>query len=130
MNNALNGRQLLAILAGVAIAGSAVAQDELPPPLPIEPTGVVESLPGTYPESWFLVHDAGFFHMSDGKVYVIDTAAETLPAQVKGTFNVSLIGNIASGLDDRLARDGFASISEAVGKRRTDWAQAAASSAG
>jgi methylamine dehydrogenase heavy chain len=33
--------------------------------------------------------------MSDGKVYVIDTAADTLAAQVKGTFNVSLIGNVA-----------------------------------
>ncbi len=41
------------------------------------------------------MHDAGFFHMGDGKVYVIDTAAETLAEQVKGTFNVSLIGNIA-----------------------------------
>ena len=94
MTIALKGRRLLAMLAGVAIAGFAIAQDDVPPPLPIEPTGVVESLPGTYPESWFLVHDAGFFHMSDGKVYVIDTAAEALTEQVKGTFNVSLIGNI------------------------------------
>ena len=94
MINALKGKRLLAVVAAVAIAGSAFAQDK-PPPLPIEPTGVIETLPGKYPESWFLVHDAGFFHMSDGKVYVIDTAAETLPDQVKGTFNVSLIGNIA-----------------------------------
>ena len=94
MTIALQGRRLLAVLAGVAIAGVGFAEDR-PPPLPIEPTGVIESLPGKYPESWFLVHDAGFFHMSDGKVYVIDTAAEALPQQVKGTFNVSLIGNIA-----------------------------------
>ena len=40
------------------------------------------------------MQDAGFFHMSDGKVYVIDTAADTLASQVKGTFNVSMIGNI------------------------------------
>ena len=40
--------------------------------------GIIESLPAKYPERWFLVHDASFFSMSDGKVYVIDAAAETL----------------------------------------------------
>ena len=82
----------LSALAGLTLALAAGAQQ--PPPLPIEETGRVESLPKTYPESWFLVHDAAFFSMSDGKVYVIDTAAETLPEQVKGTFNVVLMGNV------------------------------------
>ena len=92
---ARKGRCLLAAAAGTLLAGAALAQQGQPPPLPIEPTGVIQTLPATYPPSWFLVHDASFFHMSDGKVYVIDTAAATLAAQVKGTFNVSLIGNIA-----------------------------------
>jgi methylamine dehydrogenase heavy chain len=92
---ARKGRCLLAAAAGTFLAGVALAQQGQPPPLPIEPTGVILTLPATYPPSWFLVHDASFFHMSDGKVYVIDTAADTLAAQVKGTFNVSLIGNIA-----------------------------------
>ncbi|MEE4143911.1 MAG: amine dehydrogenase large subunit [Halieaceae bacterium] len=56
---------------------------------------MIETLPATYPPSWFLVHDAAFFHMGDGKVYIIDTAAETLAQQVKGMVNVSMIGNIA-----------------------------------
>lgn len=86
-------------LAGVLVAGllgniGAMAADK-PPPLPIEPTGIIETLPKDYPESWFLVHDAAFFHMSDGKVYVLDAMAETLGEQVKGTFNVALMGNIA-----------------------------------
>jgi len=93
---ARKGRCLLAAAAGAIIAGTALAQQgQLPPPLPIEPTGVIQTLPANYLPSWFLVHDAGFFHMGDGKVYVIDTAADTLATQVKGTFNVSLIGNIA-----------------------------------
>jgi methylamine dehydrogenase heavy chain len=75
--------------------GVAVRAETVPPPLPIEPTGVIETLPATYPPSWFLVHDAAFFHMGDGKVYIIDTAAETLAQQVKGMVNVSMIGNIA-----------------------------------
>jgi methylamine dehydrogenase heavy chain len=77
--------------AGLAAGISAHGQ---PPPLPIEPTGIIETLPRTYPESWFLVHDASFFHMSDGKLYVIDSAAETQPEQFKGMFNVSMIGNV------------------------------------
>ncbi len=91
---ARKGRCLLAVAAGTLLAGVALAQQGQPPPLPIEPTGVIQTLPATYPPRWFLVHDASFFHMSDGKVYVIDTAAATLATQVKGTFNVSLIGNI------------------------------------
>ncbi len=84
----------LAGAAALVAVGLSTTASAAPPPLPIEKTGIVESLPATYPESWFLVHDAAFFSMSDGKVYVIDTAAETLPEQVKGTFNVVLIGNI------------------------------------
>jgi methylamine dehydrogenase heavy chain len=80
----------------VAALGSAVmAQDASMPPLPIETTGRVEKLPASYPDDWFLVHDAAFFHMSDGKVYVIDSSKETVAEQVQGTFNVSFIGNIA-----------------------------------
>lgn len=88
------GRCLLSALAGLILASGTFAQAATPPPLPIEPTGVIQTLPATYPPSWFLVHDAAFFHMGDGKVYIIDTAADTLAEQVKGLFNVSLIGNI------------------------------------
>ena len=34
---------------------------------------------------------------------------------------LSLVGRIASGLDALLARDGFATVAEAVGSRRADW---------
>ena len=84
-----------AAVAGLLLFSSANAQQGQPPPLAIEQIGVIESLPKIYPEHWFLVHDAAFFHMSDGKVYVIDADADSVPQQVKGTFNVSLIGNIA-----------------------------------
>ncbi len=83
------------ILAGLLVSGLAHSGDSRPPPLPIEPTGIIETLPKQYPEDWFLVFDVAFFHMSDGKVYVIDAAADTMPEQVKGMFNVSLMGNIA-----------------------------------
>jgi methylamine dehydrogenase heavy chain len=71
-----------------------MAQDSSLPPLPIEPTGIVETLPKRYPESWFLVHDASFSRMSDGTVYVVDALGDTVPQQNKGMFNISLIGNL------------------------------------
>jgi methylamine dehydrogenase heavy chain len=86
-------RKITVIAALVLLPlGSAQA---VPPPLPIEKTGIVEKLPATYPESWFLVHEASFFAMGDGKVYVMDTEGNTIPEQVKGTFNVAYMGNIA-----------------------------------
>jgi methylamine dehydrogenase heavy chain len=80
------------ILIGLALSNAATSADR-PPPLPIEPIGIIETLPKVYPEHWFLVHDAAFFHMSDGKVYVIDADAKTLPEQVKGTFNIALMAS-------------------------------------
>ena len=85
----LVGATLVSLAGGVAM--SAGGQ---PPPLPIEPIGIIETLPKDYPESWFLVHDASFFQMSDGKVYVIDIEGNDLHEQVKGTFNVVLMGNL------------------------------------
>jgi len=93
MHNRHTLSTLLVSMALLLTATHAFAQQ--PPPLPIEKTGIIETLPRQYPESWFLVHDASFFHMSDGKLYVIDTAADRLTEQFKGMFNIALIGNVA-----------------------------------
>lgn len=85
----------LGLAAAGVLAASVLAQDSSLPPLPIEATGTIEKLPGKYPDDWFLVHDAAFFHMSDGKVYIIDTSADTVAEQVKGMFNVVFLGNIS-----------------------------------
>lgn len=87
-------RPVAALLCGLALVPGVTAEESVPPPLPVEPIGVVESLPGEYPASWFLVHDVAFFHMSDGKVWVLDTAQDTVASQVQGSFNVSMIGNV------------------------------------
>lgn len=89
-------RSIETSLLGLALSHAYAAEQagDRPPPLPVEPIGVVETLPASYPESWFLVHDAAFFHMSDGKVYVLDTARDRVADQVKGTFNVSMAGNV------------------------------------
>ena len=57
-----------------------------------EPIGKVNTLPVPYPAEWVIAHDAAFFHMSEGKMIVLDTEAQTLGQQYKGMFNNSFIG--------------------------------------
>lgn len=65
------------------------------PPLPIEETGRVVTLPRSYPESWMMVDEASFFSMFGGKVIVLDVA-ETNPAKrIKGLMHKNLLGNFA-----------------------------------
>lgn len=47
------------------------------------------------------------------------SAVQLYTALVYG--GLSLVGEIARGIDAHLARDGFASVAEAVGSRRADW---------
>ena len=72
---------------------SAARVDPTLPPLPLEEPGQVEALPAAYPEHWFWVFDPAFGHMLDGKVILVDADAQTAAAQVKGSFNVSMMGS-------------------------------------
>lgn len=80
-------RKLTIVLA--LCASSALA--ELPP----EPTGVIETLPETWPAHWIIAHDAAFFHMSDGKFIVLDADSDDPWVRFKGFFNGSFIGMFA-----------------------------------
>jgi len=72
---------LISLFASAALA-------ELQP----EPTGVIETLPETWPAHWIIAHDAAFFHMSDGKLIVLDADSDDPWARFKGFINASFIG--------------------------------------
>ncbi len=93
MNNKFGITSLVASALSLLVSGQLAAQ-EVPPPLEIEPMGIIKTLPERYPEHWFLVHDATFFHMLDGRVVVMDTEAETQAEQFKGSLGVSFIGGV------------------------------------
>jgi len=57
-----------------------------------EPTGVIQSLPESYPPHWVLLQDGAFFHMRDGKVIVVDADSDDPATRIKGMFNASFIG--------------------------------------
>ena len=85
-------------IAALATGGMALAEQgpaSIPPPLAIEKTGNVLSLPASYPESWVMVDEASFFSMYGGKVIVLDVM-ETAPAKrIKGMVHKNLLGNFA-----------------------------------
>ena len=70
---------------GLLFCTSAMA--ELAP----EPLNVVKSLPDSYPPSWILAVDGAFFHMSNGKIIVLDAASDDPVSRFKGFFNGSFI---------------------------------------
>ena len=87
---------------GPAITGADAAHpDEKPvlkanrnlPPLPIEETGRVATLPESYPESWVMVDEASFFSMFGGKVIVLDVAETKHSKRIKGLVHKNLLGN-------------------------------------
>ncbi|MEM7278656.1 MAG: amine dehydrogenase large subunit [Pseudomonadota bacterium] len=89
--------------AAPAAASEAAATTEAAAPAPVaatagadsgiapEPLGIIRSLPEDWPANWLVVHDASFFHMSDGKFVILDLEADTQPEQFKGMFNGSKI---------------------------------------
>lgn len=66
----------LALSLMLAVAAPALAQD-FSEPLPVGDIPRVETLPEQYPDTWIFAHDANFFSLLDGKVVVLDVAAET-----------------------------------------------------
>ncbi len=57
-----------------------------------EPLFQYNTLPETYPPHWLLVHDATFFHMLEGRVYLIDPTATDM-TMVKGMVTASFIAD-------------------------------------
>ncbi len=72
----------------VAALVSSAALAELQP----EPMGVIKTLPATWPAHWIIAHDAAFFHMSDGKMIVLDADSDDPHQRFKGFMNASFIG--------------------------------------
>jgi methylamine dehydrogenase heavy chain len=59
-----------------------------------EPTGMIESLPDSWPAHWIIASDVAFFHMNDGKFIVLDADSDDPVGRFKGFFNGTFIANI------------------------------------
>jgi methylamine dehydrogenase heavy chain len=78
-------------IALLSASAPAVAAD-YPQPLPEEPVPAVAVLPEKYPDSWVFVHDLHFNSLPDGRVALVDVAAEN--GNVKGQIPVAQFGNV------------------------------------
>lgn len=76
--------------------GTTYVFDPSLPPIPIEETGNVKTLPNTYPESWMFVDEANFPNMFSGKVIVLDVAETHHPDRIKGIIDKNLLGNFVA----------------------------------
>lgn len=81
----------------LGLSAGLMAQDSAPrpdlPPMPIEPIGIVQTLPASYPEHWVMVDEASFFSMFGGKVIVLDVAEAEPGKRIKGMMDKNLLGN-------------------------------------
>lgn len=79
-------------LAFLWVSGGAVGAVDFPEPLAVEPIPNILTLPATYPDSWIFIHDLYFPSLIDGRVALVDVAAEThnlkaqIPASQFATF--------------------------------------------
>ncbi|MCV6620664.1 amine dehydrogenase large subunit [uncultured Pseudoteredinibacter sp.] len=85
------------LLSSLALAAAkqeqkAATRPDLPP-LPIEETGAIRSLPKNMPESWMYVDEAAFFSMFGGKVIVLDVMEERPAKRIKAIADKNLLGN-------------------------------------
>lgn len=78
-------KQLFSGILGLFFTGILQAE------LPVDPVGVIEKLPASYPDTWIYAHDTNFYSLSDGKVIVVDIAAEN--RHYKGSVPVSQFGS-------------------------------------
>jgi len=58
--------------------------------LPVEPIPSVETLPDMYPDTWIFAHDLNFNSLLDGKIFIVDVAAET--RNFKGMIGAGMMG--------------------------------------
>ena len=58
-----------------------------------ETIGAVRSLSGSDSNNWLVVNDAAFFHMLEGRVFLIDPFAPTPAKQVQGMMSASFLAS-------------------------------------
>lgn len=76
----------LAIAAGQADWHS----PSFPDALPAQAIPSVESLPASYPDTWIFAHDLNFNSLLDGKILIVDVAAES--RNFKGMIGAGMMG--------------------------------------
>ncbi len=78
-------KQLFSVILGLIFSTCLQAE------LPVDPVGVIEKLPASYPDTWIYAHDTNFYSLVDGKVIIVDVASEN--RHYKGSLPVGQFGS-------------------------------------
>lgn len=85
------------LLSSLSFAAAKQAPEKAPrpdlPPLPIEETGAIRTLPDKFPESWMYVDEAAFFSMFGGKIILLDVDEKNPTKRIKAIADKNLLGN-------------------------------------
>lgn len=83
---------ILYSITGLAIAAesSDSTAADFPQALPAQAIPSVESLPASYPDTWIFAHDLNFNSLLDGKILIVDVAAES--RNFKGMIGAGMMG--------------------------------------
>lgn len=87
-------------------------------PLPAESIPSVASLPTEYPDTWVFAHDMSFGSLLDGKVLIVDVAAET--RNFKGMIGAGMMGQFQPSRTSSELYTGQTMLSRRTYGERTD----------
>ena len=79
-----------------SVAPEGLSETEAPPAAGAadfapDPPNLNDNLPADYPDHWLMVHDAAFFHMREGRYYLVDPQAETVGGQMRAMLSADFI---------------------------------------
>jgi methylamine dehydrogenase heavy chain len=85
----------LSVAKPTIAAGQADSEPaDFPDALPTQAIPSVESLPASYPDTWIFAHDLNFNSLLDGKILIVDVAAES--RNFKGMIGAGMMGQFQS----------------------------------
>jgi len=80
---------MVAMIAVLTPAGVRAAEFEA------EPLGQIVELPSPNPDHWVVIHDIAFNQMREGKLILVDPAADSLGGQIRGIMSADFIASFA-----------------------------------
>jgi methylamine dehydrogenase heavy chain len=86
----LSGILMLALSFPFAISAAKSQPANFTSDLPLEKIPNVETLPAVYPDTWIFAHDLNFNSLLDGKILIVDVAAEN--RNFKGMIGAGMMG--------------------------------------
>jgi len=81
------------LVAGIAALAATIARYVSAEEFKAEPLGQVVELPSPNPDHWVVIQDLSFTHMREGRLYLVDPAADSIGGQMRGIMSADFIAS-------------------------------------